>query len=303
MISQITAAGARPALRAMSTDASVCPARTNVPPTRAISGNTWPGVVMSSRVLSGLIATAIVRARSAAEMPVVTPSRASIDTVNAVWCRVPFCWLMSGRPSFSTRARVSARQIRPRAWRAMKLIASGVANWAGTTRSPSFSRSSSSTRMNIRPLRASSISSSALDRYLDSSTETSASLRARFSMSLRLREPGHIACQHVDLDVDRIAGGKRAETGDGRGVGNDVHSEGIVLNLVHRQRYAVHGYASLDGDEAREVPRHAKPPAGRGIFRRGRDRMPATIHMAGDDMAPQFIADLERTFKVDPRAG
>ena len=34
-----------------------------------------------------------------AEMPVVTPSRASIETVKAVWCRVPFCWLISGRPS------------------------------------------------------------------------------------------------------------------------------------------------------------------------------------------------------------
>ena len=68
---------------------------------------------------------------------------------------------ISERPSCSTRSRVSARQIRPRACLAMKLIASGVAHWAGITRSPSFSRSSSSTRMNIRPLRASSMMSSA----------------------------------------------------------------------------------------------------------------------------------------------
>ena len=55
------------------------------------------------------------------------------------------------------RARaVMARQIRPRPKRAMKLIASGVANCAGMTRSPSFSRSSSSTRTNMRPWRASS---------------------------------------------------------------------------------------------------------------------------------------------------
>ena len=99
----------------MSTDASVWPARTSVPPSRASSGKTWPGVMMSSRLLSGLIATAMVLARSAAEMPVVTPSRASIETVKAVWWRVPFCWLISGRPSFSTRCWVRARQIRPRA--------------------------------------------------------------------------------------------------------------------------------------------------------------------------------------------
>ena len=48
MISQMTAAGVRPALRAISTDASVWPALTKVPPSRASSGNTWPGVVMLS---------------------------------------------------------------------------------------------------------------------------------------------------------------------------------------------------------------------------------------------------------------
>jgi hypothetical protein len=67
---------------------------------------------------------------------------------------------MRGRPSWSTRAPVMARQMRPRPWVAMKLIFSGVAIWAGTTRSPSFSRSSWSTRMNMRPLRASSMMSS-----------------------------------------------------------------------------------------------------------------------------------------------
>ena len=168
MISQITAAGYRPAFRAMSTDASVCPARTRVPPSRAISGNTWPGVTIWSRPHSGLIATAIVCARSCAEIPVVTPSRASTDTVKAVWCRVPLAAAINGRPSASTRLRVSARQISPRAWRAMKLTASGVANCAGMIRSPSFSRFSSSTRMNMRPLMASSISSSTLQRYWDS---------------------------------------------------------------------------------------------------------------------------------------
>ena len=58
----------------------------------------------------------------------------------------PRSWPSSGRrPSSSQRSGVSARQIRPRACLAMKLIASGVANWAAITRSPSFSRSSSST--------------------------------------------------------------------------------------------------------------------------------------------------------------
>jgi hypothetical protein len=39
MISQMTPAGYRPAMRARSTAASVCPARTSTPPDSARSGN------------------------------------------------------------------------------------------------------------------------------------------------------------------------------------------------------------------------------------------------------------------------
>ena len=85
MISQITPAGVSPARRARSTAASVWPVRSSVPPSRATSGKTWPGVTMSCGPHDGSIATEMVRARSAAEMPVVTPWRASIDTVKAVW--------------------------------------------------------------------------------------------------------------------------------------------------------------------------------------------------------------------------
>ena len=84
MISQITPAGVRPAMRARSTEASVCPARTSTPPSRARSGNTWPGRARSPGRQSGSIACRMVRVRSAAEMPVVTPSRASIDSQKAV---------------------------------------------------------------------------------------------------------------------------------------------------------------------------------------------------------------------------
>jgi hypothetical protein len=92
MISQITPDGLRPASRATSTAASVWPARTSTPPSRATSGKTWPGETICSGPLAASIATAMVRARSAAEMPVVTPSRASIETVKAVSWRVPLVW-------------------------------------------------------------------------------------------------------------------------------------------------------------------------------------------------------------------
>jgi hypothetical protein len=79
MISQMTPAGVRPAMRARSTEASVWPARTRTPPRRARSGKTWPGRARSEAVERGSMATRMVWARSAAEMPVVTPSRASMD--------------------------------------------------------------------------------------------------------------------------------------------------------------------------------------------------------------------------------
>ncbi len=90
----------------------------------------------------------------------LTPAAASIVTVKAVSSGASFLAAISFRPSCSQRSAVSARQIRPRAWFAMKLTASGVANCAAITRSPSFSRSSPSQTTIIRPRRISSIASS-----------------------------------------------------------------------------------------------------------------------------------------------
>ena len=83
MISQTTPAGLRPARRARSTAASVCPragARRRGSPER----EDVAGLDEVAGPLVGSIATWIVCARSAAEMPVVTPSRASMAIVNAV---------------------------------------------------------------------------------------------------------------------------------------------------------------------------------------------------------------------------
>ena len=88
MISQMTALGLSPARRATSTAASVWPARTSTPPGLATSGNTWPGETIESGPLAESIATAMVRARSAALMPVEIPSLASIETVKAVSLRL-----------------------------------------------------------------------------------------------------------------------------------------------------------------------------------------------------------------------
>ena len=171
--SQITPDGFSPANRLTSTTASVCPARTSTPPSRALKGKMCPGDAISAAPLLGSVATVTVSARSAAEMPVEIPSRASIDSVNADECRAEFLRLIRSSPNWSTRSPVSARQISPRPCIAMKFTACGVHICAGMHRSPSFSRSSWSTRMYIRPLRASSMISSTEEMASDQSVRVS----------------------------------------------------------------------------------------------------------------------------------
>ena len=112
--SQITAAGSSPAMRARSQPASVWPARISTPPSAACSGKMWPGCTRSLARASRATAACTVRARSAAEMPVVTPVAASIETVNAVPCWVPLRAVIGGSCRRSQRSRVRVRQISPR---------------------------------------------------------------------------------------------------------------------------------------------------------------------------------------------
>ena len=151
MISQITAAGIRPHICAKSTPASVWPARTSTPPFCARKGKIWPGCTMSSALAAGDTAVWMVSARSAAEMPVEMPCAASIDTVKLVPYWAPFFCVIIGRPSRSTKSSFIGRQTKPRACLIIKLMASGVTNWAAIKRSPSFSRSSASVMITILP--------------------------------------------------------------------------------------------------------------------------------------------------------
>ncbi len=113
--SQITAAGEQPAMAARSQPASVWPARISTPPSTACSGKMWPGCTRSAATAFGATAACTVRARSAAEMPVVTPSAASMETVKAVECLAPLRATIGGSCSRSHISRESVRQMRPRA--------------------------------------------------------------------------------------------------------------------------------------------------------------------------------------------
>ena len=151
MISTIIAEGSSPARRARSHPASVCPARVSTPPGCAITGKMCPGCRRSSGRAFGFTAVMTVCARSCAEMPVVTPSAASMDNVKLVRCSRCVSLTMSGRRSWRQRSAVSVRQMRPRPKRAMKLTSSARTFCAAMMRSPSFSRSSSSMITTMRP--------------------------------------------------------------------------------------------------------------------------------------------------------
>ena len=119
----------------------------------ARSGKTWPGRSRSLGLASALAATRIVCARSSALMPVVTPSAASMVTVNAVSKPALLLAFWSGSSSWSMRSGLSVRQMSPRASIAMNVTCSVVTSSAATQTSPSFSRSSSSTMTTILPAR------------------------------------------------------------------------------------------------------------------------------------------------------
>ncbi len=171
-ISTMAPAGRRPASRARSTAASVCPLRTRTPPGRARSGKMWPGRTKSDASALPLARSWSVVARSEAEMPVVTPCapEASTETVNAVFMDSVLSSTICGSPSRSSSSGSMGAQIRPRHSLIMKATISGVACSAAMTRSPSFSRSSSSTTTIGRPAAMSAMACS-----IGSSVRSSAS--------------------------------------------------------------------------------------------------------------------------------
>ena len=90
-----------------------------------------------SGIMVGSASATTVSARSGAEMPVGAVTgfdrHGKIGAVAA-----PFNNAISGSSKASTRSLFSVRQISPRPCMAIKLMASGVAIWAGITKSPHF---------------------------------------------------------------------------------------------------------------------------------------------------------------------
>src|SRR5262249_44729664 len=274
----MTPAGYSPAMRAVSPDASGWPVRTRTPPVRERSGNMWPGRARSCGRVAGSIAVSTVAARSAAEMPVLVRYFASIGMQNAVSNRELFWVTMSGISSSSSRSGVMDRQIRPRPWRAMKLIAAGVTFSAAIIRSPSFSRSASSTMMIILPSRTDSTASSmrangvlslAIARVVPcgvcplpcalcplpfiSLVRGFAGPRARQRQPGQLRGADDVLANHIAFEVHAVADLHARQIRMLHGERDQLDVEPIDAQARDRQADAVHRNGSLMYKERREL--------------------------------------------------
>ena len=191
-------------MRARSTAASVCPARTSTPPSRARSGNTWPGPREVGRLR--LRIDRGQHRRGAIGRGDAGASRdASRRSGRRTRCRTASV-LSLHRQRQLELVEPLARSSTGRSGRgpclAMKLMISGVTFSAATVRSPSFSRSSSSTTMIMRPSRKASTASSIGangDRVLPGFF-----CHAFDPVAHDFHRAQHVLAEHVALEVHQV---------------------------------------------------------------------------------------------------
>src|SRR5712692_4672708 len=248
MSSVITPAGYTPARIARSTAASVCPARVSTPPSAARRGKVCPGDEKSGALAATSRTLRMVAARSCAEAPVVVTSLASMLTLNAVPSRLVFLSTMGAIPSSSSRREMTGMQTRPEPWRVMKLMCSAVTSCAATTRSPSFSRSSSSTTMTNLPAWKAAIASGTVARPICLTNVTGQGFGL---LAETLEASGDVTGDDVGLEVDDRAWPVVAGDGHLERVGDQRDSEraGWLVHGSHGQADTVHCDGYLCGDE------------------------------------------------------
>ena len=127
-----------------------------------------PGRPKSLGLLFGLAKALMVIARSCIDTPVVQPSSKSMVTVNGV----PSIEVLSSTCMFNSsswqRSAVMGAHSTPRPSRSIKLTFSSVIFSAAMIKSPSFSRSSSSTTMTNSPRCSCSTASSMVFSFISS---------------------------------------------------------------------------------------------------------------------------------------
>src|SRR5215472_12043745 len=139
----------------------------------------------------------------------------------------------------------------------MKLMASGVTFSAAITRSPSFSRSSSSVRMTILPRRIwdSAFSTSAMlsSCFLHIwASAADALLRDRPYAAPQRVQPSDVFAYQIGLDIDPAYHSLGTQRRSLLGLRNDRHREAVGAQLVDRQADAVERDRALFDEHRRE---------------------------------------------------
>src|SRR2546430_16136140 len=247
-------------------------------------------------------------------MPVVTPARASTLTVNAVPSRASFRDTICGSSSSCRRSVVMGTQITPLAYLRMNATSSGRASSAAIVRSPSFSRSSSSTTITIFPRRMSSMAS-----LTDANGPAGATTRGRFAvmrftflmptpMSLGSRsrsfyETLDVLGEHVGLDVHEIAGRQRAECRALGGVWDKGDLKERLAEGRDRERDAVERDEALHHEVAGEALRHGEAQSRRAAaLLTAADELCRRVPVSLDEVAAEGRRRRRRGLEIHARA-
>src|SRR5512140_1934092 len=189
----------------------------------------------------------------------------------------------------------------------MKLIASGVTNSAARVRSPSFSRSSSSTRMTIFPSRMSAMTSSIVESGIPSPPFSRIPVILqeiqRDTAPVPFEALEDVLPDDVGFDVDPLPCPHDPKGRSFEGDRDEGQSESVPTGGADRQADAVDGHRPLVNHELhyRRIgldmeypgfPQRANFPAHAG-----------PVHMAVDAVSPQPPRQGERTLEVHLRPG
>src|ERR687898_1024848 len=249
----------------------------------------------SSGPVASSTATRQVWARSAAEMPVETPSFASMETVKAVPMREELWVVICGISRRSMTSSAIGRQIRPLPCVAMKLMSSGVTSSAAIVRSPSFSRSSSSQTITIFPALMSSMTSSiGLNGIFDAPLEVS-----QVPFLSRPQEPLHVFGYDVRLQVHPVSHPEPPEVGVRAGLRQDGDGKRAFAHRDDGEADAVDADATLLDNVAEHGLRRAELPDLRFPLGPGREDLPYGVHVPLHDVPPEPVRRSHRPLQVD----
>src|SRR5262245_22593489 len=209
----------------------------------------------------------------------------------------------------------------------MKLIASGVTLSAAIVRSPSFSRSSSSTTITIRPSRIASMASSmgakgpfrlgvplAISSFrfirscsllgpclFEGRSESTAWASALAGKSCNFHCSRHVLADQVALEVDALAGQNASKIRMLQRERDDLHVKVIVLQGRHREADAIHGDRTLVDDIGREIGRKPERQPLKLRLRPPPLQHSDCVDMTLDEVTTKPTVSTKRTLQVHAR--